>query len=459
MDTNRILQEQQRRSHIVAMPYPARGHINPMLILCKFLASKRNDILVTVILTEEYHRSVASEARPDNMVFATLSNDIIPLAHHQSSDVVGFFKAVHDMIAAPFEQLLDRLEPPVTTIITDNILKVVAEAANRRDIPVALFWPPSATTFSIFYHADLFENGIPVDMKAHGNDIVDFIPGIPSIRVADLPRAYLKDKTPVTLRCWPYKFSTSKVKCLLLGTAYELEPQVCDVFKEELGYPVYFVGPLIPYYELHDSKTSTNGGCDQKEPHYIEWLNSQPANSVLYISMGTLFSISSAQIDEMVAGLKMSGVRFLWVAREDTCRLEEDCRDLGLVVPWCHQLKVLCHSSVGGFLTHCGWNSILEAGYAGVPVLTLPLSGDQATQSKQAVEDYKIGLRLKKDMGDKALVTREEIAKTIKTLMDVDGIERKEFVKNAKKFQETCQAALEKGGSTDTNLDAFIQTI
>ncbi|KAI9165785.1 hypothetical protein LWI28_020371 [Acer negundo] len=98
-------------------------------------------------------------------------------------------------------------------------------------------------------------------MKEHGNDIVDFIPGIPSIRVADLPRVFLKDDTPLTLRRWPYKFSTSKVKCLLLGTAYELEPQVCDVFKEKLEYPVYFVGPLIPYYELYDSKTSTNGFC------------------------------------------------------------------------------------------------------------------------------------------------------------------------------------------------------
>ncbi|KAK4842097.1 hypothetical protein QYF36_015672 [Acer negundo] len=97
-----------------------------------------------------------------------------------------------------------------------------------------------------------------IAIAEHGNDIVDFIPGIPSIRVADLPRVFLKDDTPLTLRRWPYKFSTSKVKCLLLGTAYELEPQVCDVFKEKLEYPVYFVGPLIPYYELYDSKTSTN---------------------------------------------------------------------------------------------------------------------------------------------------------------------------------------------------------
>ncbi|KAK2655896.1 hypothetical protein Ddye_008948 [Dipteronia dyeriana] len=215
---------------------------------------------------------------------------------------------------------------------------------------------------------------------AHGNDIVDFIPGIPSIRVADLPRAYLQDNTPVTLRCWPYKFSTSKVKCLLLDTAYELEPQVCDVFKEELGYPVYFVCPLITYYELHDRKTSTNGGSDQIEPHYIEWLNSQPANSVLYIfQWGLCFQF---QVHKLMKWLLDSNERCSILVDGSQGHLSSGrgLRDLGLVMPWCHQLKVLCHSSVGGFLTHFGWNSILEAGYAGVPVLTLPLSGDQATQ-------------------------------------------------------------------------------
>ncbi|KAL5818255.1 hypothetical protein ACOSQ4_022097 [Xanthoceras sorbifolium] len=333
--------------HVVAMPYPARGHINPLLILSKLLASKKDDILITFVLTEEWHRTIASEVFPPNIRFATISNDVIPSAQLQAADVVAFFRTVK-LMAAPFEQILDRLDPPVTTIITDILLPFVIEAGYSRNIPVALFWAPSTTTFTILYHAHLFDKGIPVNM---------------------------------------------------------LEPQVCDVFKAKLEYPVYSVGPLIPYYEL-DCKSSTNG--NDQEPHYIEWLNSQPTSSVLYISMGSLFSISSAQIDEMVAGLKISGVRFLWVARDDTYRLQEDCRDLGLVVPWCHQLKVLSHSSVGGFLTHCG-----------VPLLTFPLFGDQITQGKQAVED----------------------------------------LKREKEVHEICQAAVKEGGSSDTDLDAFIQNI
>ncbi|KAL5751627.1 hypothetical protein ACOSQ2_022134 [Xanthoceras sorbifolium] len=253
--------------HVVAMPYPARGHINPLLILSKLLASKKNDILITIVLTEDF---------PPNIRFATISNDVIPSAQLQAADV----------------HIFDRLDPPVTTIITDIILPFVIEAGCNRNIPVALFWAPSATTFTILYHAHLFDKGIPVNMEENGNDVVDFIPGISSIRVSDLPRIFLKNDQVLTLQRWPYEFPSSKVKFLRFGTVYELESQVCDVFKAKLEYPVYSVGPLIPYYEL-DCKSSTN------------------ASSVLYTSMGSLFPISSAQMDEMVGGLKISGVQFL----------------------------------------------------------------------------------------------------------------------------------------------------
>ncbi|KAL5818256.1 hypothetical protein ACOSQ3_022154 [Xanthoceras sorbifolium] len=278
--------------HVVAMPYPARGHINPLLILSKLLASKKNDILITIVLTEDF---------PPNIRFATISNDVIPSAQLQAADV----------------HIFDRLDPPVTTIITDIILPFVIEAGCNRNIPVALFWAPSATTFTILYHAHLFDKGIPVNMEENGNDVVDFIPGISSIRVSDLPRIFPKNDQVLTLQRWPYEFPSSKVKFLRFGTVYELESQVCDVFKAKLEYPVYSVGPLIPYYEL-DCKSSTNG--NDQVPHYIErmakfttskWLNSQPTSSVLYTSMGSLFPISSAQMDEMVGGLKISGVQFL----------------------------------------------------------------------------------------------------------------------------------------------------
>ncbi|EXB78531.1 UDP-glycosyltransferase 87A2 [Morus notabilis] len=230
-----------------------------------------------------------------------------------------------------------------------------------------------------------------------------------------------------------------------------------DSLRTQFPFPVYPIGPAIPYLELdqHNSSSSTS----REEHDYFQWLNSQPSGSVLYISLGSFLSVSSAQMDEIAYGLCDSGVRFLWVARSEASRLKEICGDLGLVVPWCDQLKVLCHSSVGGFWTHCGWNSLLEAVFGGVPMLTFPLFLDQFPNSRQIVEDWKIGWRVERDTGNENLMKREEITKLVKRFMDHESSEGKEMRKRARELRDVCQRAIAKGGSSDENLDAFIRNI
>lgn len=91
------------------------------------------------------------------------------------------------------------------------------------------------------------------------------------------------------------------------------------------------------------------------------------------------------------------------------------------MVTWCDQLRVLSHPSLGGFWSHCGWNSTSEAVFAGLPVLTFPIYWDQVTNSKMVVEDWKIGWKVKKGKGDEeVLVRREEIMGIVKRFMDLE---------------------------------------
>ena len=198
---------------------------------------------------------------------------------------------------------------------------------------------------------------------------------------------------------------------------------------------------------------------DNSDPNYFEWLDSQPRSSVLYISMGSFLSVSSAQMDELAAGLRDSGVRFLWVGRGEACRLKEVCGDRGLVVPWCEQLRVLSHSSIGGFLTHCGWNSIQEGVFCGVPFLTFPIIADQIQNSKLIVEGWRIGWRVKEDVGVGSLVAREKIKAIVQKFMDLESGEVKDIRKRASEIQQICQRAISKGGSSETNISAFIRDI
>ncbi|KAE8039344.1 hypothetical protein FH972_011765 [Carpinus fangiana] len=443
--------------HVVAMPSPGRGHINPMMSLCKLLALKRpQQILVTFVVTEEWLGFIGSDPKPANVRFATIPN-VIPSELGRAKDFQGFVEAVYTKMEAPFEELLDRLEPPVTAIVADTYLIWAIGVGNRRNIPVASLWPMSATVFSVLHHFELLvQNGhSPIDVSEHGDELVDYIPGVSATRVIDLPTVI----TPKLLhRCLEGVSLVSKAHYLLFTSIRELEHEAVDTLKAKFSFPVYPIGPAIPYFELQKNSSLIDGHIHGV--NYLRWLDCQSIDSVLYISLGSFLSVSSAQIDEIAGGLQDSGVRYLWVSRGETDRHEDTCGgDVGMVVPWCDQLKVLCHPSVGGFLTHCGWNSTLEAAFAGVPMLTFPIFWDQIPNSKQIVEDWKVGWRVKKDVGFENLVTRGEISELVKRLMDQKSNEGNEMRKRAKQLQKACQGAIAEGGSSETNLDAFIRDV
>ena len=163
-------------------------------------------------------------------------------------------------------------------------------------------------------------------------------------------------------------------------------------------------------------------------------------------------------MEEIVAGVKASGVRFLWVARGNDGRLKDVDREMGVVVRWCDQLKVLCHSAVGGFWTHCGWNSTMEGVFAGVPMLTWPIFCDQVPNRKKIVEEWKVGVRVEA-VGGKDLVRREEIANFVKRFMKTESVEGRKMRKRASELQDICRGAVEEGGSSSSNMDAFIGRI
>lgn len=151
--------------HIVAMPYPGRGHINPMMNLCNLLISQKTDILITFVLTEEWLGLIGSEAKPDNIRFATVPN-VIPSEKDRAADMVAFFEAIMTKMEAPFEQLLVGLEPPPSAIIADTFLPWAVTVGNRRNISAVSFWPMCGSHFSVYHNFHLFQqNGhFPVDL-------------------------------------------------------------------------------------------------------------------------------------------------------------------------------------------------------------------------------------------------------------------------------------------------------
>ncbi|XP_028792442.1 UDP-glycosyltransferase 87A2-like [Neltuma alba] len=244
----------------------------------------------------------------------------------------------------------------------------------------------------------------------------------------------------------------AKTDCLLLNTIQELEAEQINYLKAIVPFRVYPVGPAIPFMELEPPNDSSTNNVD----HILKWLDCQPNFSVLYISMGSFLSMSRPQMEELASALKASGIRFLWVGRSDAEWLKEKCGDKGLVVPWCDQLKVLCHSSIAGFWSHCGWNSTMEACFAGVPILGFPLFLDQFSTCRHIAQVWKNGWKVGGKKSED-FVTKEEILKVVQMVMDVENEEGTKIREKAKELKAMFRRAIAKAGSSDMNMDAFVE--
>ena len=154
--------------HLVAMPYPARGHINPLMNFCKLLLSNNTGILVTFVVTEEWLALIASDPKPDNIVLRSIPN-VVPSEFTRANDHLGFMEAVMTKMEAPFEELLRRLQPPPTAIVADTFLYWAVVVGIRRNIPVASFWTMSASMFSVLYHHHLLEQNGHYPVNLSGN--------------------------------------------------------------------------------------------------------------------------------------------------------------------------------------------------------------------------------------------------------------------------------------------------
>jgi hypothetical protein len=198
--------------------------------------------------------------------------------------------------------------------------------------------------------------------------------------------------------------------------------------------PVYCIGPLIKSEEV----------LGKRGEDCLAWLDAQPRASVVFLCFGsTAGRFSAEQTREVAAGLEASGQRFLWVVRAppsddpankferppepdlDTLLPEgflARTKDRGLVVKsWAPQRHVLAHVSVGGFVTHCGWNSVLEAVMAGVPMVAWPLHAEQRLNRVFLEKEMQLAVAVEGYDSDTGVVAAEEVAAKVRWLMDSEG--------------------------------------
>ena len=258
----------------------------------------------------------------------------------------------------------------------------------------------------------------------------------------------------------------SKGAGTILNTAYELERKSLDAISQKI--PVYPIGPML----LMSTPPQTTIVRDTialwaEDRECIAWLDTALPSSVIFVSFGSLVNSTVDQVKEIAEGLEASEQPFLWVIRSNAIEghswsgvlpegFVERMKGRGLIISWAPQLEVLSHPSVGGFITHCGWNSITENLSTGcIPMLCWPQLAEQRLNARIVVDNWRVGLEIAVEYGN--IVKATAIQRAVRELMQGDT--GKEIKKRTLVLKEVVAQCVQEGGSSQRYLQSLVENL
>lgn len=449
--------------HFVLVPLAAQGHIIPMLDLARLLAERAKLALEVV----ELPFPTGIDGLPpgienvdqvtDNNHFAPLLVDALP------------------RLAGPLEAYLRGLAARPSCIISDWCSGWTAGVATSLGIPRLFFHGPPC--FYSLCDLNAIDHGLREQIAEAGDQERFVVPGMPV-------RVEVTKATAPGLLNFP-RLEALWVQCVeamrtadgaVVNTFLDLEHQFVACYEAALGKPVWTLGPFCLANKDAEAVASRGNKADDvaRQSAVTAWLDARDTDSVVYVNFGSVVRKHRRMLVEVGLGLEDSGKPFLWVVKEPEVAapevrgwleaLEARTAGRGLVVRgWVPQLAILSHRAVGGFVTHCGWNSLLESIAHGVPVVTWPHISDQFLNERLVVDVLGVGVpvgvtepvNLCED--ENMPVGREDVARAVSALMG-GGAEADERRRKAKKYGEEARRAMAKGGSSYENLTRLIES-
>ncbi|WMV15190.1 hypothetical protein MTR67_008575 [Solanum verrucosum] len=450
-----------RTIHVVVFPFMSKGHTIPIFDLARFLLCRK--ICITIFTTPANRPFFSHSLSGTNINIIEIpfpqniqgippgveSTDKLP-----SMSLFATFANATKLMKPHFEKALESL-PPVAFMITDGFLSWTLDSANKFGIPRLVYFGMNA------FSRVLTMSATSVLRTQVSDDELFEVPDFPWIKITrndfDLPFRDREPKGPLFDFIKEQSTPTSKSYGLLVNSFYELESVYVNCCNRISSPKSWCIGPLCAFHE----PAKEQQGVSEK-PSYIKWLDGmlEQGKQVLYVAFGTQAELSPEQFKEIKIGLEKSQVNFLWVVRrtidETDDEFENRVKNRGLVVTeWVDQREILRHRSVEGFLSHCGWNSVIESICAKVPILAWPMTADQHLNARMVVEVIKIGLRAETCDGSvRGFVKWEGLEKSAKELME--GDKGKEARKKVKEIGEAAINAVKEGGSSWQTLNELI---
>ncbi|KAI5583321.1 hypothetical protein BDE02_06G006200 [Populus trichocarpa] len=481
-----------KRSELVFIPSPGIGHVTSTVELARLLVNRDDRFVVTIILMKlPFDEKFTSYCK--SLTESTISNNIkfldLPLLEQaldmKAKDVLAFYMETYKpLVKEALAQLIESStsspdKPPrLIGLLVDMFCVTMVDVGNDFGLRSYVFFTSGVGYLSLLFSMQTMKDEQNVDstqFKDSETELVisSFAKPIPA-RV--LPSMFLnKDVVPGFLN---FARKYKQTKGIVVNTFLELESHVMSSFFDGLTLPIYPVGPILKLQRAEGDK-----GLDRaREKEEIKkWLDDQPQSSVVFLCFGSMGSFDEDQLKEISKALEHSGHRFLWSLRRAPPKgtivfpsgydnpkeiLTDGFLDrtsmVGKIIGWAPQTDILAHPAVGGFVSHCGWNSILESLWFGVPIAAWPIDGEQQLNAFQMVVELGLGVEIKLDYrkdflsdDEVKIVTAEEIERGINSLMQSNS----EIKRKVKEMSEKSKKALMECGSSHTSFGHFIDNL
>ncbi|GMH06714.1 hypothetical protein Nepgr_008554 [Nepenthes gracilis] len=478
---------------LIFIPLPAMGHLNPAVEMAKRTVEREGRISITMLIIafpfdkiSSYIQTLAADASIDKRIKFLVLPELENLINNSETfyfQLVDAYKPVVKKIVQ------DRVIGPESTrsnsasicgFVVDMICAGMMDVAKELNVPSYVFFTSGVALLGLMLHLQTLRDDHGVDVTEFNDPDTELdIPGFRNpVPLKVLPSGFA-DKSACTL-IFNLARSYRKARGILVNTFMELESDAIRSLSEDAGIPpIYPVGPII---NLNLQNDGGAGVSPDERDSISRWLDSQPPSSVVFLCFGSKGSIEVDQVREVADGLERSGHRFLWSLRwlpangeKLTPREYDDFEgvlpngfsdrtaSVGRVIGWAPQVSVLSHPAVGSFVSHCGWNSLLESLWFGVPMAAWPMYAEQQLNAFKLVVEWGLAAGIRIDYvwdawkkSSNVVVKAEEIERGIRRVMD--GGEN-EVRNKVKQMREMIRKSAVEGGSSYAWLGDFVEDI
>ncbi|CAN1189855.1 UDP-glycosyltransferase 88A1 [Linum perenne] len=470
---------------LVLYPSPAIGHLLSMVELGRLILSHSPTLSIHIILASAPYQSSTTAPYISSVSSTTPSitfHHLPPISaavnsNHHEILMIETLRLSLPHLRRTLQSIISQYDA-VHAFIYDFFCSAALSVANDLGVPGYQFSTSGAACAAFFLYLPTLHKSISVSFKDLGDADLE-IPGVPKLPPRDVPKILLDRNDVVYDHFLEFATLLPKSSGFIVNSFDSLEERAVRAISNGLCVPdgptppIYCIGPLIA---AGDGNRATDGN------ECLTWLDSQPKRSVVYLCFGSLGIFSREQLREIAIGLERSEHRFLWVVRDPPSVngdnqnlavldaeeepletllpegfLERTIRRGHVVKSWAPQVEVLSHDSVGGFVTHCGWNSVLESVRAGVPMVAWPLYAEQRFNRVLLVEEIRIALPMV-ESDDSGFVKADEVERRVNELMESDG--KGELVRQRTiHMKNESNKAVVEGGSSRVALGQLINSL